>query len=249
MKKPNIKISRMGVPQVKKGCLAICIKILIYIISAIGFSILFFYGFKYLEVCIRNVYCIKPYNEDILRTWTSSATSYWGGIFGGAISGILSLGGTFLVIKYYRKADIKNRQISNQPFLNIRLVGTFSKKPSDLEDVLYLCDIGNGKKIIYAKIEIRNVGKSFARTGVYYNDSNFGGCAFEYIIEAGDAFEKKVLIGVKYNDELDEINLGIMFFDCFMNEYIQDFNFKVDNNGKGINVSVDYPNLTQSAFK
>ena len=249
MKKPSIEISRMGVPQVKKSCLREIIKMFVYVAVAIIFCILFFYSFKYLELYIRNIYSVKPYNEANTATWISSVASYWGGIIGGAVSGMISLGGTFIIINYYRKSDISNRQISNQPFLNIKLLDNYSNKPANLNDFLHLCDIGKGDRIIYTHIELKNVGKSFARTGVYYNGSNFGGNAFQYIVEAGETLEKKVLIGIKYSKQDVEASLGIMFFDCFMNEYIQVFNFKVDGNTKSVNVEADYPNLTQSAFK
>lgn len=249
MKKTSIEISRMGVSQVKKSCLREILKMCIYAVVAILLCIIFFYSFKYLELYIRNIYSVKPYNEANTTTWISSAASYWGGIVGGALSGMISLGGTFIIINYYRKSDISNKQILNQPFLNIKLIEIFTQKPADTNDFIYLCDIGKGEKIVYTHIELKNVGKSFARTGVYYNGSNFGGNEFQYIVEAGESLERKVLIGIKYSNQDVEASLGIMFFDCFMNEYIQMFNFKVGSSAKSVNVAADYPNLTQSAFK
>lgn len=248
MEKLNIKVSRIGVPQDEQCCLKKYAKLTACGIIAISLCVILFHLFMCLELYIRNIYSVKPYSEANTNTWISSAASYWGGIIGGALSGIISLFGTFIIINYYRKSDISNKQTANQPFINIKLVKTYTQKPTDINDYIYLCDIGEGEKTVYTHVELRNVGKSFARTVVYYNGSNFGGNEFQYVVEAGESLDEKLLIGVKYSNSDVESSLGIMFLDCFLNEYIQVFNFKVDNSAS-VNVMAEYPNLTQSAFK
>ena len=52
------------------------------------------------EIIIRR-YIILGQEE----TWTASVASYWGGIIGGVVSGILAFLGVFYTIRYYKESD------------------------------------------------------------------------------------------------------------------------------------------------
>lgn len=248
MRKNRIEISRMGIKQESHFGKNILKIIGIIVLVLIAF-LLFVLGFKYLEQHIRNEYLINTGDGSSVATWISSLASYWGGILGGAVSGLIALGGTFIIINYYRKSDLANKRIENQPFLNI-VVKSKSNQPPD-EGVFF--ELGKGDMCIYIQIVIKNIGKGFAQTLVYYDGSNFGGNEFRNTIESGKELDKEYVIKVKYKDSSVKESFSIMFMDCFLNEYIQGFeitaNYDSEIAMKNVNVLCDYPSLTATAFK
>ncbi len=69
-----------------------------------------------IEVAIK--YGVIPGQEE---TWAASVASYWGGIVGGAISGILAFLGVFYTIRYYKESDAQKERAAVQPFLMVEL--------------------------------------------------------------------------------------------------------------------------------
>ena len=55
------------------------------------------------------------------ETWAASVASYWGGIIGGAFSGILAFLGVFYTIRYYKDSDEQKERAAVQPFLMVEL--------------------------------------------------------------------------------------------------------------------------------
>lgn len=53
-----------------------------------------------IEAAIRH--CVVLGQEE---TWAASVASYWGGIIGGVVSGILAFLGVFYTIRYYKESD------------------------------------------------------------------------------------------------------------------------------------------------
>ena len=248
MQKNKIQISRLGIKQKSNSKNIIIKSISVFALVAL-LSFLFIKGFKYFEQHIRNAYLVNGGDGSSLTTWTSSLASYWGGILGGAVSGLIALGGTFIIINYYRKSDLSNRRIENQPFLNIYV----KSKSTQLSNEEVLFELGEGEKCIYIKVSIKNIGKGFAQTLVYYDGGNFGGNAFRNTIESGAILEKEYVIKVKYRDNSVEESFAIIFMDCFLNEYIQSFEITVAYDSKIVVESTkllcNYPELTATAFK
>lgn len=55
------------------------------------------------------------------ETWAASVASYWGGITGGVISGILAFLGVFCTIRYYKDSDAQKERAAVQPFLLVKV--------------------------------------------------------------------------------------------------------------------------------
>ncbi|MGX8710942.1 MAG: hypothetical protein ACQGTM_11940 [bacterium] len=248
MRKSKVEISRMGIKQESHMGKTILKATGIILLAVIAVA-LFIFGFRCLELHIRNEYLINTGDGSSVATWISSLASYWGGILGGAVSGLLALGGTFIIINYYRKSDLTNKRLENQPFLNIMVKSKSNQPPK--ESVLF--ELGSGNMCIYIQIVIKNIGRGFAQTLVYYDGSNFGGNEFRNTIESGRELDKQYVIKIKYKDSSVREAFGIMFMDCFSNEYIQSFEITADYDDKvamnNLNILCDYPSLTATAFK
>lgn len=55
------------------------------------------------------------------ETWVASIASYWGGIIGGVVSGILAFLGVFYSIRYYKESDAQKETTAVQAFLMVEL--------------------------------------------------------------------------------------------------------------------------------
>jgi len=68
-------------------------------------------------------------------------------------------------------------------------------------------------------------------------------------LEQGAQLEKTYYVELKYNSEsIHDLSFGIMFMDCFSNEYIQTFEISVESSGSA-SISCNYPQLTLAALK
>lgn len=237
----KISINRLGVPQqsktgkVKKTICAI-IGIVVFLLVAIV-------AFIVIESFIRQK--LLPAGDTNVVTWSASLASYWGAVLGGIVSGLIALGGTFIMINYYRQSDIQNKMNENRPFINISVQSWCST--NERNPILF--SLGKGEKSTFAELSFKNIGKGFAQLLVYYDGSNFGGNAFRYTLEQGTQLEKAYYIELKYDlENINNLSFAIMFMDCFSNEYIQTFDISVESIGS-VTVSCNYPQLTLSSLK
>ena len=190
---------------------------------------------------------------EMASTWTSSLPSYWGGIIGGMISGLIALIGTFLIIRYYKKSDTNNKIAENCPFIKIEKQACSTSIPSGQTQ---LFSLGKGKNRLYIQFSLNNIGKGYAQTLAYYDGTNIGGKKFSYTLEAGKLFDRKFLVEILYNnDDTIECSYAIMFLDCFGNEYLQEYRFTEntyeikEQNVKMVEIESFYPKLTSQRLK
>ncbi|GAU78536.1 hypothetical protein [Fusibacter sp. 3D3] len=203
--------------------------------------VLIFDSYKGFDNYIREILQIKSYSSENISTWISSLSSYWGGILGGLVSGIISFFGILITIRYYRSNDVINKILENQPFLNLKVVSVLNSNDNNLLKNDYLCELGIGKHSVDVLIEIENIGKNFARTLVYHNGNNIGGFAFNHVINSGMKLDRTVYIKVNFNDFNEIKNFQLQYFDCFMTEYIQNFTFNIKNQKEKLSIECDYP--------
>lgn len=64
-----------------------------------------------IEADIRH--CVVPGQEE---TRAASVASYWGGIIGGAVSGMLAFLGVFYAIRYYKESDAQKEWRCSRSF-------------------------------------------------------------------------------------------------------------------------------------
>lgn len=124
-----------------------------------------------MEVAIRH--WVVPGQEE---TWAASVASYWGGIIGGAVSGILAFLGVFYTIRYYKESDAQKERAAVQPFLMVELGQ--DPKHNNLRKGFGLGDRTEDKEkqqTIY--VAIKNIGHGFAKTLVIHTGFNIGGLA------------------------------------------------------------------------
>lgn len=242
MGKLKISTSRLGIPQERKnGCKVL--KFFGYVIGIALFLAALIAVFVYAEKYIRGQ--LLPLGEVNSTAWSSSLSSYWGAIFGGLISGFIALGGTFIMIRYYRQSDIQNKINENKPFINIYIKSWCTTN----ERNTILFKLGEGEHSTFIELAFKNIGKGFAQVLAYYDGSNLGGTTFRYTLEQGAQLEKTYYVELKYNSEsIRDLSFGIMFMDCFSNEYIQTFEIYVESSGSAT-ISCNYPQLTLAALK
>lgn len=238
----KISTSRLGVPENQKSNRK-ALKFFGYVIGILLFLIAVMVTFVYIEKFIRAQ--LLPVGEANSIAWSASLSSYWGAILGGLISGLIALGGTFIMIRYYRQSDIQNKINENKPFINISVKSWCSS--NERNPVLF--ELGSGERISFIELAIKNIGKGFAQTLVYYNGANIGGVAFRHTLEQASQLEKTCFVKLKYDLTSNKnMTFGIMFMDCFSNEYIQTFEISVESDGSAT-ISCNYPQLTLAALK
>ena len=178
--------------------------------------------------------CVVSGQEE---TWVASVASYWGGIIGGVVSGVLAFLGVFYTIRYYKDSDAQKDRASVLPFLLVK-VGQDSRH--DLQKGFALGENPKdkkNKKEIW--ISIQNIGNGFATTLVIHTGFNIGGLAFEKVIPVGDfAYTFFVADAEKLKDGL---TFDIQYIDSMTNEYIQEYNIKSD--GSRVEIECGYPQL------
>lgn len=177
--------------------------------------------------------------SDQKETWAASIASYWGGIIGGMISGILAFLGVFYTIRYYKEADTKKERASIQPFLMVELS----------QDNCHECrngfSLGNRtddkEKQTKINVVIRNIGNGFAKTLVIYTGYNIGGNAFNKVINVDD--REYIFFILNKENIKDEVSFRLQYIDSMTNEYLQNYEIK-EENGRII-IECGYPQLIE----
>ncbi len=101
--------------------LFLCLFIVIVAIATVGFAML-----------MRNDISCLTINDTVDLAWISSLASYWGGVIGEVISGVLALLGVFYAIKYYKESDEQKEKSLIQSFLLVT-VGADKEPPNGFE--------------------------------------------------------------------------------------------------------------------
>lgn len=188
------------------------------------------------SICIESIirYLVIPGQEE---TWAASVASYWGGIVGGVVSGMLAFLGVFYTIRYYKESDAKKERTAVQPFLmvelgqdpkhNLRTGFSLGNRTEDKEK----------QQTIY--VAIKNIGLGFAKTLVIHTGFNIGGLAFSRVITVGDSAYTYFVLNKE--SLKDGVSFSIQYIDSMTNEYIQDYSIKAEHNT--INIECGYPQL------
>lgn len=171
------------------------------------------------------------------ETWVASVASYWGGIIGGAVSGILAFLGVFYTIRYYKESDAQKERAAVQPFLLVKLWQNPKLEPSSGFSLGDRYDDKEKQKKIY--VAIMNIGHGFAKTLVIHTGFNIGGVVFNKVINVG---ENAYTFFVLNKDNLqDGISFSLQYIDSMTNEYIQEYTIKTEHNI--IEIECGYPQL------
>ena len=243
-KSPAISVTRFGNDELKsnhsfRNTLIMLIAVIVSCVSIV-YIMMFFE-----QSLLRQLYMTKLQPDN--NTWVSSLASYWGGILGGLISGMIALGGTFLVIRYYRNADLTNRRLSNQPFLKIDCIQSLLNASVDTDDQNIV--IGSNPYLAI-NCSIKNIGKSFAQTITVNSGTTIGGKKYIKTFEVGMAI-KDFGISVPHCEGNYEIFLT--FFDSYMNEYAQSFEIDIyknnDADGFLVEITSNYPQLISTKMR
>lgn len=125
------------------------------------------------------------------ETWAASVASYWGGIIGGVVSGILAFLGVFYTIRYYKESDAQKERAAVQPFLLVELGQDPRHEPSTGFSLGDRTDDKEKEKTVNVIIKnighviIKNIGHGFAKTLFIHTGFNVGGHAFNKVITVG----------------------------------------------------------------
>ena len=186
------------------------------------------------EIIIRR-YIILGQEE----TWTASVASYWGGIIGGVVSGILAFLGVFYTIRYYKESDAQKERAAVQPFLMVEL----GQDPKRELRTGYSLGVGTDDKEKQKTIHvaIKNIGHGFAKTLVIHTGYNIGGMAFNKVITVGDCAYTFFVLN---KDNLKEgMSFALQYIDSMTNEYIQEYTVKMEHGN--IDIECGYPQLLE----
>ena len=203
--------------------------VLVFLLIAIVIVALVSIG---IETAIRH--CVVLGQEE---TWAASVASYWGGIIGGVVSGILAFLGVFYTIRYYKESDAQKERAAVQPFLLVEL----GKNPRhELSGGFSLGDRTDDKeKQKTLNVTIKNIGHGFAKTLVIHTGFNIGGLVFNKVINVGD---NAYTFFVLNKDNLkDGISFSLQYIDSMTNEYIQKYTIKTEHST--IDIECGYPQL------
>lgn len=185
-----------------------------------------------IEATIRH--CVVLGQEE---TWAASVASYWGGIIGGVVSGILAFLGVFYTIRYYKESDAQKERAAVQPFLLVELGQDPRHEPSTGFCLGDRTDDKEKEKTI--NVIIKNIGHGFAKTLFIHTGFNVGGHAFNKVITVGgNAFTFFVL---NKENLQDGVSFSLQFIDSMTNEYIQEYTIKSKYNT--IEIECGYPQL------
>lgn len=173
------------------------------------------------------------------ETWAASVASYWGGIVGGAFSGILAFLGVFYTIRYYKESDAQKERAAVQPFLMVE------RNQNPRRDFITGYSIGDKpddkEKQKTINVTIKNIGNGFAKTLVIHTGFNKGGLAFNKVISVGDCAYTYFVLN---NEELkDGISFALQYIDSMTNEYIQKYTIKAEHST--IDIECGYPYLLE----
>ena len=185
-----------------------------------------------IEAAIRH--CVVLGQEE---TWAASVASYWGGIIGGVVSGILAFLGVFYTIRYYKESDAQKERAAVQPFLLVELGQDPRHEPSTGFSLGDRTDDKEKQKTI--NVTIKNIGNGFAKTLVIHTGFNVGGHAFNKVINVGD---NAYTFFVLNKDNLQGgVSFSLQYIDSMTNEYIQEYTIK--SKYSTIEIECGYPQL------
>lgn len=208
----------------------IIIFIILFMICAIIFTLRF-------EWWMRTQISCLAVDDPINSTWIGSLASYWGGIIGGLISGVLAFFGVFYTIKYYKESDAQKEKAAIQPFLLVTLctdkdarIG-FTLGAKETEETAT-------KEIV---VTIKNIGNGFANTLVIHTGFNFGGQAYHKVISVGES--EFVFFRVDPDVLANGVPFAIQYIDSMRNEYIQEYEI-TEKNGT-IDIDCGYPGFLE----
>ena len=232
----KIKIKRFGLPYdprkeyrvknrtTKYIIIFLCLFIVIAAVIAVRF-----------EILMRNRIACLAINDTINSTWIGSLASYWGGIIGGAISGVFAFWGVFFTIRYYKESDEQKEQAAIQPFLLVTMGAD-----KDIASGFELGPKSDEKKATKEiKVTIKNIGNGFAKTLVVHTGFNFGGIAYNKVISVGESEYLFFLADPK--DLPKGLCFGVQYIDAMRNEYLQEYTI-TENHGH-IDIECGYPGL------
>ncbi len=203
----------------------------------------------FLIIAIAIVSAVTIYIESVIKgyvitgqesTWTASLASYWGGIIGGMVSGVLAFLGVFYTIKYYKESDAQKERAAVQPFLMINTCVDSRHEAS--------CGFGigsrtdNKEKQRRVDVCIKNIGHGFAKTLVIHtNQTGFGGHAFNRVINVGESANTFFMLNK--DDDNDTMTFSLQYIDSMTNEYIQNYEL-ITENGR-VEIECEYPQLLE----
>ena len=171
------------------------------------------------------------------ETWAASVASYWGGIIGGVVSGVLAFLGVFYTIRYYKDSDAQKERAAVQPFLLVKL-GQDNRR--ELSKGFSLGKVPeDDKKRKEVRVSIQNIGNGFATTLVIHTGFNIGGLAFNKVIPVGECAYTFFMVDPENLKE--GLHFGIQYIDSMTNEYIQEYTMESD--GSLIKIECGYPQL------
>ena len=203
----------------------------------------------FLIMAIIVVSVVTLYIESLIRvsvitgqeaTWAASIASYWGGIIGGMISGVLAFLGVFYTIRYYKESDAQKERAAVQPFLMI----------DTCVDSRHEASIGFGvgsrtedkEKHRHVDVIIKNIGNGFAKTLVICTDqTGIGGHEFNRVISVGECTHTFFVLNK--DDENEIIPFSLQYIDSMTNEYIQNYELKVVH-GR-VEIECGYPQVLE----
>ena len=186
------------------------------------------------EIIIRR-YIILGQEE----TWTASVASYWGGIIGGVVSGILAFLGVFYTIRYYKESDAQKERAAVQPFLMVELGQDPKRELRTGYSLGASTDDKEKQKTIH--VAIKNIGHGFAKILVIHTGYNTGGMAFNKVITVGDCAYTFFVLN---KDNLKEdMSFALQYIDSMTNEYIQEYTVKMEHGN--IDIECGYPQLLE----
>lgn len=234
----KVEYKRFGLPynpqKEKKTKNKLVRHIVLFLIVFIAVAVLLTLG---VEALIRLSVAHLSVNNEMNATWIGSVASYWGGIIGGMISGILAFIGVFYTIHYYKESDEQKEKASIQPFLHVTVAsGSSAMRGFSLGKLSE-----DKKEQKQVNVNIKNIGNGFANTLVVHTGANFGGLAFNNVIAVG---ESENLFFVVDKNELNKgVHFGIQYIDSMRNEYIQEYDMKMEHNS--VKIECGYPGFLE----
>lgn len=192
---------------------------------------------QYLLIAI--VAIVAPILIDILVFGNSIPSNIsneaWAGFLGSYIGGVCTLIALAATIHYYKDSDKKKEKAAIQPFLHVTVGGDTRELrkgfslPGNTEK--------RSEELKQVNITIKNIGNGFATTVVVYTGFNLGGLAFKHVIPVGESVHTFFMVDKEKLE--DGIPFGFNFVDSMRNEYIQEYEMKMD--GGQIVIDCDYP--------
>ena len=230
----NIKIERFGLPynpqkerrKRKRIIRQILLFVFFYVILAAALAV----G---VAIVIGKTIIGWSISDTIDSIWIGSLASYWGGIVGGILSGVLALFGVYFTIKYYKEADEEKEKAAIQPFLmvtkrednkpcrgyRIRKYGS-DRAEQGIEEKKKQ-EKANLKRV---DVYLENIGNGFATTLVIHTGFNLGGFEYNKVLPVN---VKEPLMLMCAPDELSEgVEFDIQYIDSMRNEYVQRYQLK-----------------------